>query len=153
MRAKPLTQHLTSNVCVLMQFSTLLIFYLMAVCSYYFCLPLVFCDEKPAVKIQTNSFYFTLSCCCSICQNSCRKKKTVAEQTNENIALPFVILILTEFPSSLSQTVKKTALIFHIPTIIFPLLQGSRKSEPPTTFCTKATPLSCTHNTVIFQWL
>lgn len=51
-----------------------------------------------------------------------------------------MISILTEFHSSLSQTVEKTALIFHIPTIIFPLSQGSRKSEPPTTFCTKATP-------------
>lgn len=62
----PITQHVTSNVRDLMQFSTLLIFYLIAVCFYYFCLPLLFCDENPAVKIQVNSFYSSSSCCCSV---------------------------------------------------------------------------------------
>lgn len=47
---------------------------------------------------------------------------------------------MTEFHSSLSQTVKKTALNIHVPTIIFPLSWGCRKSKPPTTSCTKATP-------------
>lgn len=113
----------------------------MAMCSYYFCLPLLFCGENPAVKIQVNSFYFSTSCCCPICQSCCRKQKIVAEQLKKkkkkSIALPYVIL--TEFHSSLSQTIKKTALNFHVPSIIFPLSQGSRKSKPPITSCTKAT--------------
>lgn len=86
-RARPITQHVTSNIWDLTQFSTLLIFYLMAVCSYYFCLPLLFCGENPAVKIQVNSFYFSTSCCCSICQSCCRKQKIVAEQPKKNALL------------------------------------------------------------------
>lgn len=63
-----------------------------------------------------------------------QERKTVAE-----LALPLVILTLTEFHRSLPETVRKIDLNFHGP-IIFSPLSWVAETKPPTTSSTKATP-------------
>lgn len=115
-----------------MQFSTLLIFYLMAVS------PIMFASHFCSVMKILQQNFRLISCIflppTAVLSELLQERKTVAE-----LALPLVILTLTEFHRFLSETVKKTDLNFHVPTIIFPL-SWVAESKPPTTSSTKATP-------------